>query len=338
MVACVGACLVRARALLVGVSGVVSSCSFAASYTISLWALPLSRLAGLVPGGCVVPPGRPCAVCRVYLVWRGGGRARWPPRGSAACGCGVASCVVFFVVFLLLFALASGMLGARPGRSLARPLASLVPALGVPRVSASSSVPFVAFAGSRSLSPSFGPLVSRVVRAVAASGRGVACGCCAGADAAVLSAALGAACPLAVFSAGGPSAPAAGSASAPLSLLACAGSAVCWWAGGPASLPLAARLARRSAAVVGAAACSAGPASSAGAAGGAGFVGFFGSARSRGSAGAARLAALAELPICGFWCGSGPVALPSLGAGSWVPSGGRGVWSRAFLWSPSLLF
>jgi hypothetical protein len=41
----------------------------------------------------------------------------------------------------------------------------------------------------------------------------------------------------------------------------------------------------------------------------------------------------AGVPVLAFPCGL--PALPSLGAGSWVPVGGSGVWSAAFRWAPA---
>ena len=183
--------------------------------------------------------------------------------------------------------------------------------------------PFVAFCGSRSLSPEWAPLVSSVVRSVAAAGRGLCVGCSAGADALAVSAfaslplSLSARSGLWVFAAGGP----AGSALPP-SVLGC----VRWWAGGPAALPLRARLSRRSLACVRFAAAS-GP--------GAGLVCFGLFPDSRGSLLACRAAVACGLPVVVFPCGA--PFLPVLGPGSWRPAG-PGPWSAALRWSPASLF
>ena len=204
----------------------------------------------------------------------------------------------------------------------------------------------VGFAGSRSL-PSFsvsGGLVARVVGSVVASGRGVAVGCCVGADAAVLSARLRRRFPssssgsaLSVFAVGGACGSGfwSGSAWWAVSLAAVlavspgsgcfAPVSVRWWAGGAASVPLRARLAARSSALV-----------SAVAAGGAGsgLVVFLASPSSVGSVRSARLAAAAGLPVVVFPVGFAASALPSLGAGGWVPAAAAGVWARGFRWLP----
>jgi hypothetical protein len=188
-------------------------------------------------------------------------------------------------------------------------------------------VPFVAFCGSRLLSSSASLLVSRVVRSVVAGGRGVAVGCCSGADSLVLASALALpSAPLAVFAVGAPSGSGFCSFSAPLPLLLSAGAAVRWCSGGPSSVPLAARLARRSLACVGFAAGS-GP--------GAGLVCFGLSALSRGSLLACRAAASAGLPVFSF---GAQLSLPPLGAGAWVASPGAGVWAGASVWRPVCLF
>jgi hypothetical protein len=208
-------------------------------------------------------------------------------------------------------------------------------------------VALVGFCGSRSLGSSFAALVSSVVSSVLAAGRSVAVGCAAGADAAVLSAALplvsspspsGPA--LRVFAAFGPGGLAnAGSASA-VALVsraaAAAGSpghgvaspvSVSWWAGGGPGVPLRGRLLSRSLALVSAVAGS-GP--------GAGLVVFAGSPVLGGSGSwAAALAAVgAGLPVVVFPCGFSPACLPSLGPGSWVPAG-SGVWSGGWRWVPA---
>lgn len=115
-----------------------------------------------------------------------------------------------------------------------------------------------AIAGSRSLPPSAAPLVGRVAAAAAASGASLVVGCCVGADAFAVGAALaGSVAPssLRVLCAFAPGGAGAGGRSAvgAVSAFAARGGSVSWLAGGPLSVPLPARLARRSAAVVGAA-------------------------------------------------------------------------------------
>jgi len=220
-------------------------------------------------------------------------------------------------------------LGLRPcrpcGRAAAPPSPLPARAFGGCLVSA-----LVGFVGSRSLPASAAPLVGRAVRAVLASGvRLVAVGCASGADRLALAAALSAAPGrVRVFAAFGPS----GAGSVPVSSVAGvsaaarAGARVSWWAGGPASLPARARLARRASALVSAVAAS-GP--------GAGLVCFLSCPASRGSVRACRLAARAGLPVVVFPVGLSPASLPSLGAGGWV-SAGSGVWSAAWRWAPAV--
>lgn len=117
----------------------------------------------------------------------------------------------------------------------------------------------VGFCGSRSLPSPSSALVSRVVGAVLAApgDRGVAVGCCVGADQAVISSVLavpGAASRLSVFAAFGPvsppwpaprvSAPGASSSvswSSGVGAACHAGASVRWWAGGGPAVPMAGR-------------------------------------------------------------------------------------------------
>ena len=99
------------------------------------------------------------------------------------------------------------------------------------------------FAGSRGLPSSTSGLVSSVVSAVLSSGASVAVGCCGGADQAVLSC-LPSGAPVSVFAVGSASGAGFWSGSAPLSLLR--RFPVRWLSGGPLSVPLRGRLARRS--------------------------------------------------------------------------------------------
>lgn len=186
----------------------------------------------------------------------------------------------------------------------------------------------VAVAGSRALSGAGLALVGPVCRSVLASGRSLSVGCAVGVDAAVLGS-VGAAFPGRVrcFAAFGPGPGFAGSWRgsdvAAVRRFAAHGGGVSWLAGGPLSLPLRARLASRTSAVVSAASVA--------------CVVFFSSPASRGSALAARLAAARGLPVVGFPCGFSGEFLPSLGSGSWVPFSGFGPWVSAWVWESSQL-
>ncbi|MBL1265808.1 hypothetical protein [Candidatus Methylomicrobium oryzae] len=149
----------------------------------------------------------------------------------------------------------------------------------------------------------------RVASDLAAGGASLAVGCCTGADAALLSAVPGSVPPslMHCFAAFGPGGEGAGqfSAIAAVQAFAASGGSVCWWAGGPASVPLRSRLAGRTRAVVGAA--------------DAGLVAFFASPSSRGSLFACSCALSRGLPVVAFPVGFPGAELPLLGAGSWVP-------------------
>lgn len=186
---------------------------------------------------------------------------------------------------------------------------------------------FVGFGGSRALPVAFSPLVGRVVAGcVAAGASGFSVGCASGADAVALSAlvAAGAASRVRVFAVGSSSG--AGfwraSALAGVRAAASAGARVWWLAGGSLSVPLVARLAARSRACV----------ASLGAGGV--FCVFVSSPSSRGSFGAARAAVALGVSVVAFPCGFAASALPSLGAGSWVPVR-SGVFVGGWLWRPA---
>lgn len=202
------------------------------------------------------------------------------------------------------------------------------PFLGGSVVGGSSPLPFVAFAGSRSLPASGLALAARCSASVARSGRGVVVGCAAGADSAVLGSLASVPCVLSVCAVGSALGLGFWSGSAPLPLLRAAagrlGACVSWLAGGPLSLGLRARLARRTGCVV----------ASVPVCPGSGLVAFFGSASSAGSALACRLAAARGLPVLAFACGSFALPLLSPG-GSWVPSGASGLWAGSFRWASS---
>ena len=112
----------------------------------------------------------------------------------------------------------------------------------------------VAFSGSRYAVVGLSAAVSSAVAAVAAAGGSVSVGCCVGADAAVIRAALaaGLVSRLSVFAAFGPGALGAGSVSdwSAVYVALDAGAAVHWWARGPSSVPFRARLVVRSLACV----------------------------------------------------------------------------------------
>jgi len=204
----------------------------------------------------------------------------------------------------------------------------------------------VGFVGSRSLSPRFSSLVSRVVRSALSSGRSVAVGCASGADQFALSAALsalpssGSSPWLRVFAAFGPgglaSAGRASAVPAVLSAAARVGSpghglaspvVVSWWAGGGPGVPLRSRLAARSSALVSSVAAEGSSA---------GLVAFVsgGPSASRGSWRSVRLAVSAGLPVVVFLCGCSASVLPPLWGGRWVAAG-SGVWAGGWRWVPA---
>lgn len=192
------------------------------------------------------------------------------------------------------------------------------------------SAPVVAFVGSRSLSPRFAPQVAGALSSFLPSHR-IAVGCCIGLDEMVLAGLTGAglADRLAVFAAFGPAGAGACAASAvgAVAAAAAAGARLRLWSGGGPAVPLRARLSRRSAAVVRAAAAG-GP--------GSGLVAFLASPASVGSLAACRLAARSGLPVVAWSCGF-PGPPPLLGAGGrWVPAQPAGFWSDAWAWDPDL--
>jgi hypothetical protein len=222
----------------------------------------------------------------------------------------------------------------------------------------------VGFCGSRTLpaSATDSALVSRVLGSVLAAlpRRDVAVGCAVGGDALVVSSALalGASSRLRVFAAFGPVSPpwpaagafAPGASSSVSSVSGVAGAlatgtSVTWWAGGGPSVPLAGRLASRSAALVSAVASSGA---------GRGFVGFVSSpcpaglgpspslsacfsGSGSGSWASLALASGLGLPVVVFPVGelasAGPVGALPASWGSWAPlasSGSGSAWSGGF--------
>lgn len=176
----------------------------------------------------------------------------------------------------------------------------------------------VAVAGSRALPAGGAVLVAEAARLLAGSGCSLVVGCCRGADAAAVSAVPVAS--VRVLCAFGPAGQGAGPASAVAQVLAFAvsGGAVAWWAGGGASVPLFARLARRTRAVVSSASS--------------GLVLFPSSPVSRGSWLAAELAVARGLPVVVVPLGFSPSLLPVLGVGRWVRVSGVGVFGNAWCW------
>lgn len=189
----------------------------------------------------------------------------------------------------------------------------------------------VGFAGSRSLASRFSTLVSACVRSVLASGRTVASGCAAGADAYALSAVpASSASSLSVFAVGTSAGRGFPGATVPDAVLRarCAGASVLWLAGGGLRLfGLRDRLLARSRALV-----------SFVASGGAGsaLVCFVsgGLSSSPGTWYTVRLALDAGLPVVVFPCGCSescfPDSLPTVGSVSFAPAGGSGCWSGGF--------
>jgi hypothetical protein len=203
----------------------------------------------------------------------------------------------------------------------------------------------VAVAGSRSLPPEASAVVAAVARELVVGGCSIVTGCCVGADAAVLTALAGtgscaAGAPrgtpsLRVLATFGPvsppwpvaryTAPGASrdhSAVAAVADALLAGADVRWWAGGGPSVPLRARLAARTRAVVAEAST---------------LVLFPASPAVAGSGSwlAAQCAVARSLPVVAFPLGFPPAALPSLGAGAWGPVGSAGVWAGAWRWVPA---
>lgn len=178
----------------------------------------------------------------------------------------------------------------------------------------------VAVAGSRSLPGGGAECISEVARDLVASGCSLVVGCCRGADVAAFSAVS---VPrVRVLCAFGPAGEGAGASSAVAEVraFAASGGAVEWWAGGGIAVPLSARLARRTQAVVSRATS--------------GLVLFPSSPASRGSWLAARLAVARRLPVLAFPRGFAPAKLPSLGVGNWERASCFGIFVRAWCWVP----
>ncbi|CAK0767962.1 hypothetical protein CCP3SC1_510017 [Gammaproteobacteria bacterium] len=212
--------------------------------------------------------------------------------------------------------------GFVPARAPSAGESSIVPVPSNPAIPGRGVV--VAVAGSRSLPPTAAPLVSAVCQSIfTVPGRSLAVGCAVGVDAAVLTAGLSPAT-VRCFAAFGPVPKCAGSwsgsARAAVSKHAAAGGSVAWFAGGDLVVPLRARLAGRTAAVIGAAS--------------AGCVVFFTSPESRGTLLATKLAITAGLPVWAFAIGFPWFLLPRPVSGIWTKPNQtvEGIWSSAVVW------
>jgi len=188
----------------------------------------------------------------------------------------------------------------------------------------------VAFGGSRVLAgDKAAALVANVVSRAVARGSRLCVGCAPGADALAVAAALahGGASRLALFCVGGSCGagfPRRAGRGVPAWVRAAAGAGarVRWWAGGPARVPLRARLALRARACVASASQA---------------VFFVNSAFSRGSWGAAAHAASLGLPVFFFPVGVRASALAPLprGTGAWRQAAHSGLWAQAVRWAPT---
>jgi hypothetical protein len=178
------------------------------------------------------------------------------------------------------------------------------------------------FGGSRSLC-SASAAVAQAVSQVLAVGAVVRVGCAIGADAQVIQAALaaGAASRLTVFAAFGQGGAGAwsGSAVSVVQAAAAAGAAVVWWAGGPASLPLRARLLRRSVAALSGCAASV-------------FV-----SPGSGSLAVAAQAAQRGQPVFVLAASAAPLPLARC-AGAWSPSSFAGLPAWQWVFNQKSLF
>jgi len=185
-----------------------------------------------------------------------------------------------------------------------------------------------AVVGSRALPPCGGQSITRACDSLIRAGGTLVVGCAAGADAAVLSAGLkgdyvkSVKC-FAAFDFDGFGACKV-SAVGIVKEFEAAGGAVTWLAGGKLAVPIRARLAMRAKVVVSEAT--------------AGCVGFLSSPDSVGTTRALELAVKRGLKVVVFPLEFDPSLLPSLGAGCWLPCKSGGVWSSAWVWSPTSFF
>jgi hypothetical protein len=209
----------------------------------------------------------------------------------------------------------------------------------------SDSMELVGFAGSRNLGTEWRPLVAKVVETTAKNGRGIAVGCCVGADALTLRACFnddwGLRVPhLRVFAAFGPDGDGdwVGSATKLVQQVASfpqasssAGNGrrivVNWWAGGGSEVHLVKRLKARTRAMLKAVIASGE---------GHGLIAFVtgGPAKSPGTWAAIRQANKKDVPVVVFACGCSEEDFPTLGEGQWVRAG-NGVWAAGWRWIPA---
>lgn len=180
--------------------------------------------------------------------------------------------------------------------------------------------------GSRTLSSEHGPLMDRVISAVAGTGSAVALTCAAGAEAMLLMRASGLNCLAAVFAVGDATGAGFWAGSCPFTLLQCWGrERIRWSAGGGIDVPLPVRLLERTRACLRFVAGS-GPD---------GRAVIFSAAPDCPDMQAACLGANAfGLSTVVFPCGFAAAELPLLApGGEWIGAG-VGVWSDAVRWSP----
>jgi len=200
----------------------------------------------------------------------------------------------------------------------------------------------IGFCGSRNLDPEWQVLVAKVIEATAKAGRGVAVGCCVGADALALRACFtehwALRVPyLRVFAAFGPGGKGdwVGSATRLVETVAsfpqasnAAGNGrrivVNWWTGGGSDVDLVPRLEARTEATVDAVAASGE---------GRGLVAFVtgGPDTSPGTWGAIRQAIEQGVTVVVFPCGCSVKDFPILGDGAWVKAG-KGIWAAGWRW------
>jgi hypothetical protein len=198
------------------------------------------------------------------------------------------------------------------------------------RVVGRSNVAVVGFVGSRSVGPAYAGLVAACVASVTRRGAAVVVGCASGADQLALACALAVGTPagVTVFAVGGADGSGFARGLVPAGVVAAeaAGCSVRWWAGGAPAVPLRARLALRSRALV-AHVAAGGP--------GSGLVAFLGPGAARGTWAAIRHAAALGVPLVVFPCGAA-APLPPLGFGAWVAAVPAGLWASAFRWVPAM--
>lgn len=182
----------------------------------------------------------------------------------------------------------------------------------------------VAIVGSRTLPMCGLSLAALVAEGVWISGRAIVTGCCVGVDQAVMRAACGSG-QLTILAAFGQYGEGACTASARFHVQAAAiaGANVVWWAGGPETVPLGARLARRSQAVA--------------AFGSGGLIAVMGSHGSVGSMHAVHQAVKLGRPVVAICAGFRPRELYPVLGGVWSVIGELAPGFIAASWEPALL-